>query len=44
MAIRPLQQNLVYWEKVLEEGIQTMKTTIAKSKSINKRGGSDPLP
>lgn len=39
MAIRPLQKNIEYWERVMEDGINKMKTTIAKSKSINKRGG-----
>jgi hypothetical protein len=44
MAIRPLLQNLTYWEKVQTEGEEKMKLKLVKSKAIEKRGGSDPLP
>jgi hypothetical protein len=44
MAIRPLLQNLKYWEDVQKHGEETMKLKLVKSKAIEKRGGSDPLP
>jgi len=44
MAIRPLLQNITFWKNELNEGVEKMKLKLAKSKSIDKRGGSDPLP
>jgi hypothetical protein len=44
MAIRPLLQNITFWQKELRDGTEKLKLKLAKSKSIDKRGGSDPLP